>query len=120
MPDFDTSAMDERMIALVGMIGRTGAVGFQVRYDDDEAPTVWNAVALYPAGRWEVAAGRTPVQAIERLTEHLIDGGACTHCGRPTGIVFDIETMPLGDLICWYQWDPELKTIRRGCEGNDR
>ena len=75
-------------------------------------------VALYDGGRWEVAAAANPVRAALRLCEQLVDGGMCTHCNRPAGLEPDsIDAMPLNDLVCWYQYDPELKTFRRGCEG---
>jgi len=99
------------------MIGRTGSTGFQMRYDDEQDPVVWVAVALYKKGRWECAAGPGPVEATLRLCEHLMDGGRCAHCGRPSGFNPDFDaTMPLEPLVCWYQWDPERKTYRRGCE----
>jgi hypothetical protein len=29
-----------------------------------------------------------------------------------------VDSMPLNESVCWYQWDPEMKTFRRGCEGD--
>jgi hypothetical protein len=70
---------------------------------------------------WETAAAMNPVRAILRLCERLIDGSICTHCKRPAGFEpDDITSMPANDFFCWYQYDPELKTFRRGCEGDDR
>jgi hypothetical protein len=109
--------VEERFLAAVAMVQRTGSSQFQLRWSDDEEPTVWFAVALYPDGRWDTAAGRNPWVAVSRLLETVIDGGFCTHCRRPTGLDPDsLDTMPLNDLVCWYQYDPELKTFRRGCE----
>jgi hypothetical protein len=56
-----------------------------------------------------------PLDAVFRLCDEVIDGGQCTHCRKPAGFEPSIETMPLNQFVCWYQWDPELKTFRRGC-----
>jgi hypothetical protein len=110
---------DPRFIAAVDLIGRTGAKSFAIRYTDDEPPVVWAAVAEYGDGRAEAAGALHPIVAVLRLAELLVDGGQCTHCGRPTGLDVDsIDTMPLDTLVCWYQFDPELATFRRGCEGD--
>lgn len=111
--------LDPRFIAGVDLIGRTGAEQFQFRWHDDEAPTVWLAIAGYSGERWETAAACDPVQAVLRLCAQLVDGGQCKHCGMPTA--FDGDDLappisPLDKMACWYQFDPELKTIRRGCE----
>lgn len=121
-------SMDPRFIAAIDMIGRTGARSTQIRWSDDEEPTVWFVVVEHligPDGRpapegkqhFDVAAGITPLDAAMRLCDQLIDGGHCVHCNRPTGFSHDFERMPADHLICWYQWDPELSTFRRGCEG---
>ena len=116
LPDMPKE-IEERFLAGVKMVQRTGSSQFQLRWSDDEQPIVWFAVALYKDGNWDTAAGRNPWVAVGRLLETLVDGGTCTHCNRPTGLDPDsIDTMPLNDLVCWYQYDPELKTFRRGCE----
>ena len=56
--------------------------------------------------------------AVFRLCDQVIDGGTCTHCNRPTGFTPDLDPMPLDDIVCWYQWDPELSEFRRGCAGS--
>jgi hypothetical protein len=110
-------AVQERMTAAFDLIHRTGAQSAGIRYQDDEPPTVWIALASYDGDRHEAAAALDPLRAVLRLCEQLVDGGVCTHCRRPSGLEPDsIETMPLNDLVCWYQYDPELKTFRRGCE----
>lgn len=111
--------LDPRFVAAVDLIGRTGAREFQVRWSDDEEPTVWMATAKYQRGdevRWEVTGAMGPTQAVLRLCEVLIDGGHCTHCSRPTGFTEHFDGMPMDQLVCWYQWDPEMATFRRGCE----
>lgn len=108
---------DAKLIAAVEMVRRTGSKQFQLRFHDDEAPVVWIAVAGYDDERFEAAASLHPLRAVLRLCETLIDGARCTHCRRPTGFDADsIETMPLNRAVCWYQYDPELQTFRRGCE----
>ena len=106
---------DPRLPAAVALIGRTGAEEFQIRYCEEEEPVVWLAAARWH-DHWEAAGGTNPRQAIFRLCDQLIDGGRCTHCSRPTGFAAEFDDMPLGNTICWYQWDPELETFRRGCE----
>lgn len=109
---------EAKLVAGTALIGRTGAQDVQIRFCEEEKPVVWMAVAAYKGGRWDVAAGADPVSAILRLCERLIDGGKCNHCKRMT--VFDEDFTDVGGPfdggLCWYQWDPELKTFRRGCE----
>jgi hypothetical protein len=112
---------DPRVVAAIDMVRRTGAETFQIRYQDDEVPVVWLAVGGYSGGRWEAAAAMNPLRAVLRLCERLIDGAQCVHCKRPTGFeADDIESPPevFDKLVCWYQFDPELNTFRRGCEGD--
>lgn len=107
---------DRKLQAATKMIRRTGASQFQLRFHDDEQPVVWLAVAVYPDGRAEVDASLDPLRALLRLCERLVDGGLCTHCGRPTGLDPDsLETMPMSDTICWWQYRPDLGEFQRGC-----
>src|SRR4249920_2032928 len=117
------SQEQDKLTAAVEFIRRTGAHQIQVRYSDDEEPVIWFVVALYkgkgPArlSKVVVAASTTPTDAALRLCEQIADGGLCVHCGRPVGFEPKmLNRMPYDKLICWYQWDPELKTFRRGCE----
>jgi hypothetical protein len=102
------------LLAAVEMIGHTGAEFTQVRYCNEEEPTVWNVVGKW-GDRYEVGAGMDPVKAALRLLDTVVDGGECQHCHRPTGITEGFDEMPLDKLVCWYQFDPELKKFRRGC-----
>ena len=116
-----TSPLDPRGTAAIDMLGRTGARGIQIRWSDDEEPTVWLAVATYGQGndeRHETAAALEPVTALLRLCELLIDGAECQHCHRLTSFVPDMDTSLLDEISCVYAWDPELETFRRGCEGS--
>ena len=116
---------DPRFIAAVDLVGRTGAQAFQLRWSDDEEPILWMAVATYHVTAANAAMRGTahkigvaldPLHAVFDLCDKAIDGGMCAHCRRPTGFVEDLDEMPLNDVVCWYQWDPELVTFRRGCE----
>jgi hypothetical protein len=125
--------IDPRFIAGTALIGRTGAQTFRIGYSDpdDGEPTVWYAVATWrtmTAGPTvhlngaEAAGGLSPVRAVMRLCEKIIDGGTCTHCHQMT--IFDdnpgdspFDTL-LAEMGCVYAWDPELQTFRRGCEGD--
>lgn len=124
------------MTALVDLIGRTGASNVQVRYSDDETPTVWLAVAEYPkqsavpniggAGKSlrvkhlaETAAALDPVLALYRLVELIVDGGQCTHCQRMT-MLWESWTNPPRDPasgeVCFHVYDPELAKFTIGCK----
>jgi hypothetical protein len=110
---------DPRFLAAVDMVGRSGADQFMMWSCGEENPIVWIAAALFEES-WECAAAINPLRALFRLCETLIDGGMCVHCERGTGFIPDINPMPFDDVICWYQWDPERKTFRRGCEGDGK
>lgn len=105
---------DPRFTAAVDLLRRTGMREFQIRYCQEEKPTVWIAV-----GKWgsiyEMGAGINPVIAVYRLAETVIDGGKCKHCDRPAGFDTSMDTMPMDELVCWYQYDPGTKTFARGC-----
>lgn len=114
---------EDKLNAAIEFIRRTGAKQIQIRYSDDEDPTVWFVVALYGKkgpgafNAIEVDASMTPLRAALRLCERIADGGQCAHCKRPCGLEPDrLDRMPFDELICWYQYDPELKVFRRGCE----
>jgi hypothetical protein len=106
---------DGRFTAAVALIGRTGATEFNIRYCDEDKPVVWMALARWDK-HWEVGAALTPLDAVFRLCEEVIDDGRCQHCQRPTGFSPELDTLPLDKLVCWYQWDPSHKEFRRGCK----
>jgi hypothetical protein len=118
-----TPEQDAKLIAAVDLLGRTGAKSFSLRYCEEEKPVIWMALGEYVRdGKtiFEVGAHTNPLVALYRLLDTLIDGGFCTHCKRPTGFSEDPDVMPLDEMFCWYQWDPERKTFRRGCEGDEK
>jgi hypothetical protein len=129
-PDDDSD--DPRWVPAVDLVRRTGAREFQIRYCEEEEPVVWLALAMHLTrdGRpvaedgketWSVGSGFTPSAALFALCDSLLDGGTCQHCGRPTGFIPDNERQVDEELgapfVCWYRWDPELRTFRRKCEG---
>lgn len=112
-----TQEQQDKLSAVIAFIGHTGAESVNLRYQDDEQPVIWMMIASYPNGKHEVDASLDPVRAALRLCERLADGGQCQHCGRPSGLDPDTyDTMPLNNVICWYQYDPETKRFRRSCE----
>jgi len=107
-----------RTMAAIDLLRRTGLGALDIRFQDDHLPIVWIAVGTWQDSKHEAAAGMNPDLAVLRLCETVVDGGQCTHCGKVAGFSADVDHLPGGDFVCWYQWDPELKTFRRGCEGS--
>jgi hypothetical protein len=119
--------MDPRFTAGLDMIRRTGARDVEIRWaggpEDEQVagPLVWTVVVSYSDDRAEAdSAVASPVEAVLRLCERLIDGGRCVHCGRMTSFVPDLNTAVLDQFSCVTAWDPELETFRRGCEADQR
>jgi hypothetical protein len=113
----------DRLLAAIDFIRSWGARKVQVRYSDDEKPDLWMVAAFFDGKNrhsikgMEVEVDLTPVRAAMRLCERIADGRKCRYCNRPIGLEPDsLATMPLNQVICWYQYDPELKKIRRSCE----
>lgn len=118
---------DPQLAACIGLLRRTGAHEVQLRYQDDEEPTVWIAVATWktdPAGRpapngvqtrHDAAGAMDPLAAVQRLCEVVVDGAECANCRRPTGVTFDYEPMPLRENVCWWQYDTDTQKFVRDC-----
>jgi hypothetical protein len=128
MTDSDAvSLIEGKFQAAVELLGRTGADQFQVRYCEEEEPTVWMSAAHWPEiedimpDHWDAAGGMSPWSSLLRLCEAAMNGGRCTHCNKMTSIDDQPYEEALGILtesfVCWYRYDPELKTFRRSCEG---
>jgi hypothetical protein len=100
-----------------------GAKEFRIGYSDEEdgEPVVWYATASFsrPGGVYhDATAAMDPLAAAFRLVELFCDGGTCTHCAKPTGVVMEPgHSMPGQRMVCWFAYDPEMHTFRRGCEG---
>lgn len=114
-----TITADALQKACADLLPRLGVRHLELRCshgDEPDAPVVWIAVArfaetLSPVP--QVAAHLSPPQATYALLERLVDGGACLHCQRPTGITLDLHA-PV-PFVCWWTYDPELTVFRRGC-----
>ena len=123
---------DPRVAAAVDVIGRTGAKSFQLRYHDDEEPTVWIAVGTWRWGRRrsgiegpvatggeersETAAALDPGRAVLRLLHRVINDGICTHCARRTAIGEDWQPHGVDPETCWYTYDEREQKFVRDCE----
>lgn len=118
----------DRLPPLVALIGRTGAKDYRIEYTDEaNGPVVWVAVVTFKqhgSSRPAIvcAADVDPTRATYELAAKLVDGGTCRHCRRLSAVErLDApigEDPVLADALCWYQWDPELRTYRRSCEGD--
>ena len=105
-----------KFLAATALIGRTGSEQLQIRYQDDDTPTVWVAVSKH-GSTFKVGVGLDPEQATLDLCERLVDGGICTHCRRVTVFLpvrskSDAEYFP---GTCCYGWNPHLKSFERSC-----
>jgi hypothetical protein len=115
----DDFKLDPRFIAGVELLQRTGARDFRIGWsDEDEGPVAFYAVCSWHQGA-EAAASLDPVKAVMRLCELVIDGGTCTHCGRPT--IFDPDPPgPFDEMLdamgCRYKWEPDSAAFVRSCQ----
>ena len=75
----------DRFIAAVDLLDRTGADAIQFRWCEEEWPVIWMAAGCWK-GVWQAAGAMNPLEAVFRLLDEVIDGGKCTHCGRPSRI----------------------------------
>lgn len=124
-------------VAAVDMIRRTGCAHFELRYSEPDEqteaekaqnehqfPIIWIATAHYIRGEANVylsGAALNPTRACLELLETVVDGGMCTWCKRPTGLEPDsLDDMPMSEMFCWFQYDPETKRFRPGCGGEAR
>jgi hypothetical protein len=117
-------------LAAVDAIARTGAKNYEIRWCEEQEPTVWFAISTHISEgeeRQSVYAGFHPIEATIGLAEKLIDGSICAHCLKMTIFEPDWTAPRLGEfriggmdvLHCTYQYDPELKKFRRSCEGEE-
>lgn len=117
----DQTAID-KLQATVDLLNRTGLQKLVIGWHEEhEGPPVYFALGMWTGNRNEVAAALDPLQATMRLCERVIDGGQCRHCHESTIFYADDDHPDPGVVLetmgCVYAYDPELKTFRRGCEG---
>lgn len=92
----ETGGVDNDMLtAAVDAVHRCGGREFEVGYLDDDVPAHkarwWAKARLHNRPELGQAAGHTimvedqpgPDFAAEALARRLLDGGSCTHCGKP-------------------------------------
>jgi hypothetical protein len=121
----DEVSYDPKFIAGVEMVGRTGSESFHISYDDrdEHVPTFWVAIAEHGTSKGPhhtLGAGFDPLSAVMKLCSALVDGGKCRCCHKTTAFDEDFTGPNFGEqLLCWYKYDPELKTFRRSCEGDN-
>ena len=113
----------DKLLASIEFLRRIGAKQVQLRYSDDEEPEIWIVVAKFNGKNRlhingvEMEASTTPLRAGVRLCERLVDGTKCHYCKKSVALEAEsLARMPFDQNICWYQYDPELKKFRRGCE----
>ncbi len=129
--------MEARYLALVKLIERTGAVTYRIEHTEPANGVVmWIAISEH--GRptspliASAGAGASPLSATYELVSKLVDAGTCAHCGRASAVEsldtpLDVTLLGFTDHqsgtvvdLCWYRYDPELRTYRRSCEGDAR
>lgn len=118
----------ERIAPLADLARRGGAARWTIHHTEEgDGPVVWVAVAEMRKGMSHepilTGSGVSPYRAAHDLAERLFDGHQCAHCLRfivlqDHDAPVDAEPMLPESVSCSYAWDPELKTYRRGCEGD--
>lgn len=102
---------DDRALAAVDLIGRTGATDLEVGYLHDDVPSdqaAWWATARYRGTRVTVEHKRSPAHALDALLARLLDGGQCRWCARPV-----TNRKAGGRRHCRYRLDGDRYV--RGC-----
>lgn len=108
MTDLDTDAV----VAVVGVVGRTGGREFEIGWLDDSYPHRWYASAKYRGARLTGEHPSKPDIAADRLAHRILHGGQCTYCGQ------NINTKPKkghwadGECI----WHRDGNEWVRGCD----
>lgn len=132
---------EAKFLAGVALLGRCGATATQIRYSDDEVPTIWFVVALWeledmPAEspfrqvladndrehHFEVAAASSPQKAVIDLLEKIVDGGHCTYCHKQMAFFPEPpDTSSLGTALllsggCIISYDEDTESYTRSCQ----
>ena len=113
----------DKLKAAMDFLRSIGAEHVRLRVSNDEEPEIWIVVAEYKGKNrlhirgTHVEASLDATRAAIRLCERLVDGSYCVHCEKRVAIEAELlAKMPFDHMICWYQYDPEMKVFRRSCE----
>lgn len=121
------------VVACADLVGRAGAVGFEIGYVHDDVPSEragWYAHARYLGARFMVQDEASPEAAAMGLAERILDGATC-RCGQP---VLVLTTAKVGCRwrLVGQRWEPgcdvaplniagkrgDLEAMRRVVEGD--
>jgi hypothetical protein len=98
MPDL---AGQQRIIAAVDLVGRSGARALEFGYLHDDVPVDlagWWAHATWQGARIMVDDQPGPAEALEALARSVLTGATCQGCKRPVVI----DSVALGSCR-WYR-----------------
>lgn len=77
--------LNDRLIAAVDLVGRSGAREFEAGYLHDDVPLEeadWWASALYKGTKIQVEHEKSPIDAAEALAFRILTGSKCNHCQK--------------------------------------
>lgn len=95
-------------MAAADIVQRAGAKEFDFGFvDDDPLNPRWYCSAIYQGARVICDEQQTPENAADGLARKLLDGGGCTHCGKPVALSGQ------GVGIC--RWTRMGRRWERGC-----
>lgn len=106
---------EERLLAAVDLIGRTGAHSFEVGYDDDHTPTTWWATARYRGRVLFVDEEPDPLHAVDELLRRIVNGGRCTHCNRTTTVGPSPIPFKCAYVITAGRYEPACRRTATAC-----
>jgi hypothetical protein len=104
--DFDAAMSADAVVACADLVGRAGALNFQIGYLHEDVPVEqagWYAHAQYKGARIIVEDRRSPSEACLALAERILSGGRC-RCGQ-------LATLSDGQPGCRWRlmgsrWEP--------------
>lgn len=128
--------LEDRLIAAVELVGRSGARGFETGFLEDDVPIMeadWWASATYKGAKITVEHKTSPIEAAEALAERLLTGSMCNHCKKLVALREDAGfayfRATLIDGRSWNaedvarlglcHWRREGRSWKRGCEKSD-
>jgi hypothetical protein len=106
---------EERLLAAIDLIGRTGAHSFEVGFDDDQTPTTWWAQARYSGRLMFTDDEPDPLHAVEQLLLRIVNGGRCTHCRRTTTVGASPIPFKCAYVITAGRYEPACQRRAAAC-----